>query len=212
MAEKRKLQIRPKLEIISDANRFEKKQELKMFNNEQLITEMPRLEKFAMRLTHNRDDAQDLVQSTMLRAIEKKHLFQTGTDLFKWTSKMMYNLFVSGYRRKVKFETQYDPENYLEKQTVDASQETQIHLSKVNEVMALLSGEHREILIMVCVKGMAYQEVAEVLDIPVGTVRSRLSRAREQLKALLDTPLHARGSFSALPASNGDVYHRKAVA
>lgn len=166
-----------------------------MFNNQDLTVEMPRLEKFAMRLTRNRHDAEDLVQSTLLRAMEKKHLFQEGTNLFKWTSKMMYNLFVSGYRRKVKFETQYDPESYIEKQSVDAPQDKQVELMKVSETMNLLSSEHHEVLVMVCVQGMRYQDVAEVLDIPVGTVRSRLSRAREQLQTLLDTPT-AQESFS----------------
>ena len=159
-----------------------------MFNNQALTQEMPRLEKFAMRLTRNQTDADDLVQSTLLRAIEKKHLFQKDTDLFKWTSKMMYNLFVSNYRRKVKFETQYDPENYLEKQSVEASQDKQMELIKVNEAIALLSHEHSEVLVMVCIQGMRYQEVADALDVPVGTVRSRLSRAREQLQTLLETP------------------------
>ena len=172
-----------------------------MFNNNQLTKEMPRLEKFALRLTRNEHDADDLVQAALLRAMEKKHLFQEGTDLFKWTSKIMYNLFVSGYRRKVKFETQYDPENYLEKQYVDARQDKQVELMKVKESMALLSSEHREVLIMVCIQGMRYQDAAEALDIPVGTVRSRLSRAREQLQTLLDTPV-AKETFSVSPASN----------
>lgn len=159
-----------------------------MFNNNALTVEMPRLEKFAMRLTRNRHDAQDLVQSTVLRAMEKKHLFKEGTDLFKWTSKMMYNLFVTGYRRKVKFETQYDPESYLEQQSVEASQDKQMELMKVNEAMNLLSAEHREVMVLVCVQGMPYQGVAEALKLPVGTVRSRLSRARTQLQTLLETP------------------------
>lgn len=165
-----------------------------MFNNSELTQEMPRLEKFAMKLTRNSHDAADLLQSTLLRAIEKKHLFNEGTDLFKWTSKMMYNLFVSGYRRKVKFETQYDPESYIEKQQVEASQETTMELMKVNEAMSLLSEEHREVLVYVCVQGMKYQDVAEILDIPVGTVRSRLSRARAQLQEILETP-HAQETF-----------------
>lgn len=169
-----------------------------MFNNQELTIEMPRLEKFAMRLTRNRHDAEDLLQSTVLRAIEKKHLFQEGTDLFKWTSKMMYNLFVSNYRRKVKFETQYDPESYIEKQSVDAKQDTRVELMKVNESMTLLSPEHREVLVMVCVQGMRYQDVASALDIPIGTVRSRLSRAREQLQMLLDTPT-VKDTFSSTP-------------
>lgn len=171
-----------------------------MFNNLELTLEMPSLEKFAMRLTRNQADADDLVQSTLLRAIEKKHLFNEGTDLFKWTSKIMYNLFVSNYRRKVKFETQYDPESFIEKQSVEASQDKQVELMKVNEVMNLLSEEHRDVLVMVCVQGMRYQDVADALNIPVGTVRSRLSRAREQLQNHLDTP-SAKETFSFPPAS-----------
>lgn len=172
-----------------------------MFENKQLTEEMPRLEKFALRLTRNTQDANDLLQSTLARAIEKKHLFQDGTDLFKWTSKMMYNLFVSDYRRKVKFETQYDPENYLEKQSVDPAQDKQIELTKVNEAMNMLSDEHREVLIMVCVQGMRYQDVAEALNIPIGTIRSRLSRAREQLQSHLDAPTN-RKNMTFPPMSN----------
>lgn len=182
-----------------------------MFNNQDLTVEMPRLGKFAMRLTRNRHDAEDLVQSTLLRAIEKKHLFQESTDLFKWTSKMMYNLFVSGYRRKVKFETQYDPESYIEKQSVDAPQDKQVELMKVEETMAMLSNEHRAVLIMVCIQGMAYEETAKTLDIPVGTVRSRLSRAREQLQHLLDAPTAAK-TFSFPPAANTTKNHSSIAA
>lgn len=172
-----------------------------MFNNQDLTVEVPRLEKFAMKLTRKQHEADDLVQSTLLRAIEKKHLFQENTDLFKWTSKMMYNLFVSGYRRKVKFETQYDPENYLKKQSIEAPQETQMELVKVKQAMTLLSSTHREVLVMVCIQGMAYQDVADALDVPVGTVRSRLSRAREQLQTLLSEPAAAKQTFPPLPSN-----------
>lgn len=170
-----------------------------MFNNQQLTVEMPKLEKFAMRLTRNKHDAQDLLQSTLLRAIEKKHLFQEDTNLFKWTSKMMYNLFVSGYRRRVKFETQYDPESYLEKQSTKPTQESEMELIRVNEAMKALSDEHREVLILVCVQGMQYKAVSESLGVPVGTVRSRLSRARNQLQALVDDPVITE---TFVPASN----------
>lgn len=162
-----------------------------MFAQEALIEEMPGLRKFALRLTGNSSDAEDLLQSTVLRALEKNNLFQTDTNLFKWTSKIMFNIFVSEYRRKVKFETQYDPESYLERESVDADQESKVELKKVQEAMSLLTGDHRDILVMVCVKGMSYLEVAESLQIPVGTVRSRLSRARDQLQEILDTPFMA---------------------
>jgi len=157
-----------------------------MFKNEQLNEEFKGLEKFAMRLTAKKHDADDLTQSTILRAIEKKHLFQEGTDLFKWTSKIMYNLFVTDYRRKVKYETKNDPEDYIDKQYIDAPQDKQLEFLQVSEAMDKLTAEHKEILILVCVQGMRYQDVANNLDVPVGTVRSRLSRAREQLQILLD--------------------------
>jgi len=102
-----------------------------MFNNQDLITESEKLQKFAYKLTQNKSDADDLLQSTLLRAIEKKHLFQEGTNLFSWSSKIMYNMFVSAYRRRTKFETQYDPESYIERESVDASQDVKMELNDV---------------------------------------------------------------------------------
>src|SRR5690606_22185188 len=148
----------------------------------------PKLRKFAHKLTRNTAEAEDLTQSTLLRALEKQTYFETGTDLFKWTSKVMYNLFVTEYRRKTKFETQYDPENYINNRSVDADQHAKTELKAVNDAMNQMSFEHREILVLVCVKGMQYQEVADMLKIPVGTVRSRLSRARSQLLSMMEGP------------------------
>jgi RNA polymerase sigma-70 factor (ECF subfamily) len=157
-----------------------------MFDNQELTTEVSGLRNFARRLTQNNHDAEDLLQYTLLRAIEKKHLFQENTDLFKWTSKIMYNQFVTDYRRKAKFETKYDPESYLEAEFVDAPQDKQIELNTVNNAMSRLSHEHQEILVLICVQGLSYQEVSDFLNIAIGTVRSRLSRARENLQQLLE--------------------------
>lgn len=156
-----------------------------MFANAELITEMNRLQKFACKLTHNKSDADDLVQSTILRAIEKKHLFEPGSNLFSWTSKIMYNLFVSSYRRKTRFESQYDPDIHIQNESVAASQDTHMEFQDVDRAMAALSEEHKAVLMMICVNGMRYSEVSESLQIPVGTVRSRLSRARDALQDAL---------------------------
>jgi RNA polymerase sigma-70 factor (ECF subfamily) len=159
-----------------------------MFTHNALITETEKLQRFALRLTRNKANADDLLQSTWLRALEKAHLFEDGSNLFGWTSKIMYNLFVTEYRRKVKFETQYDPESYLQKISTAPPQENNAELANVKRAMMKLSDAQREILMLVCVKGMRYEEVSEMLRIPIGTVRSRLSRAREQLQAIIDTP------------------------
>ena len=158
-----------------------------MFTDNQIITEMDRLSKFAMRLTRNSADADDLLQNTILRAYEKKHLFNEGSNVFSWTSKIMYNLFVSDYRRKVKFDSQYDPEPYIANESVESNQDDKIMVQEVGEAMKQLSPEHQEILVMVCVQGMQYEETAEALGIPVGTVRSRLSRARSILTDLMES-------------------------
>lgn len=174
-----------------------------MFNNNELMQETETLRKFAHRLTGNQHDAEDLLHSTIVRALEKKHLYQEGTNLRGWASKIMFNMFVSGYRRKTKFESQYDPESYIERESVEASQEIKMELETVSDAMHELSDDHREILMMVCVKGMQYAEVSEILQIPVGTVRSRLSRARENLQEILDTP-KVKNTFPPVSMSRGN--------
>ncbi len=159
-----------------------------MFTQPELVIEMPKLRKFAGKLTRNATEAEDLLQSTLLRALEKKNYYETGTNLFKWSSKIMYNIFVTEYRRKTKFETQYDPSFHIENRSVEADQHTKLEVKVLARAMEQMSAEHKEILVMVCVKGMQYQEVADILSIPVGTVRSRLSRARNQLIALMEGP------------------------
>ena len=170
-----------------------------MFAPIELIAETGKLQKFAMRLTRNKSDAVDLLQSTCLRALEKNVYFEDGSNLFSWTSKIMYNIFVSGYRRKAKFETQYDPEIFLQKKTVDSTQEIQSEFAAVGRAMTQLSDNHREIILLVCVQGMRYEEVAGKLNIPVGTVRSRLSRVREDLLLIMNTPI--------IPAYNTSSVH-----
>lgn len=153
-----------------------------MFNPNALVNETTKLQKFALRLTRNKADADDLVQNTLLRALEKNEQFEEGTDLFKWSARIMFNSFVSQYRRKTKFETQYDPSSYIDSLSMMPTQEDCLDLKIVNAAMTRLSAEHREILVMVCIKGMQYEETAELLGLPVGTVRSRLSRARDALQ------------------------------
>ncbi len=159
-----------------------------MFAQNSLVEQTGRLQKFAYKLTRNKSDADDLVQSTCLRALEKNESFEDGTNLFGWTSKIMYNLFVSDYRRRTKFESQYDPDIYLDKEVVMPMQDVILEAENVKRAMLHLSNDHNEVLVMICVKGMSYQEVSDELDISIGTVRSRLSRARERLQIIMDEP------------------------
>ncbi|MDB5491658.1 MAG: polymerase subunit sigma-70 [Micavibrio sp.] len=144
------------------------------------------LKLFALRLTNgNQAEADDLVQETILRAIEKEHLFEPGTSFFKWGCKIMFNLFATEYRRKVRFDTQYDPDIYLEQRSVEPSQESIVDWHRMETKMKELPEHHREIISMICVNGLSYEEAAAKLNIEMGTVRSRLSRARENLTRLM---------------------------
>lgn len=177
------------------------------FAQTELIAEMNNLKCFAHKLCRSRADAEDLLQSTILRALEKRDQFQTGTNLFGWTSKIMFNLFATAYRRRTKYETQYDCEELLKSQSVEPSQETEMEVKQLSAALQLLSDDHRTVLIMVCVQGMAYENVSEILSIPVGTVRSRLSRAREQLKDLIESG--AANDHGPVAAHEIDAHRRK---
>lgn len=152
------------------------------FDEKDLVALRPQLRKFALKLTKDVDRAEDLVQDTLIRALEKQDKFLEGSNLWSWTSKIMFNLFVSGYRRAKKRETQYDPEPYIMALTEEPNQEHSTDLRRVSRSLARLSTEHQEVIYLVCALGHTYLEVANKLKIPLGTVRSRLSRAKQQLR------------------------------
>jgi len=172
-----------------------------MFTNSELLQESDKLKKFAYKLSYNTHDAEDLLHNTLVRAIEKKHLFQEGSNLFSWTSKIMYNMFVSAYRRKTKFETQYDPETFIEKESVEATQDIEMEVYDVDQAINTLPDNSKEILMMVCVHNQSYAKVSEMLNIPIGTVRSRLSRARS---ALQDSLRVTKSNFVPNNTSHGN--------
>lgn len=172
------------------------------FMQAELVAEMPNLKSFAHKLCRSRADAEDLLQATILRALEKRIQFQEGTNLFSWTSKIMFNLFATAYRRRTKYETQYDAEELLKNQAVAPTQDTEIEMKQLGVALQKLSDDHRTVLLMVCVQGMAYEDVSSALNIPVGTVRSRLSRAREQLKAVLEAGSYGDIGSHTLPVDS----------
>jgi RNA polymerase sigma-70 factor (ECF subfamily) len=178
-----------------------------MFDNKDLVQNLDSLRKFAMRLAGNVPDGEDLLHSTVLRAMEKKALFEPGSNLLGWMSKIMFNIFVSQYRRKTKFETRFDPDYYVAKESVGATQETVVETREVAEAMGHLPANQRQILVMVCAEGRKYEEVAASLEIPIGTVRSRLARARSNLQSIMD---QKPAGMRMIPADTGE-NHRLAA-
>lgn len=143
--------------------------------------EIPTLRRFARSLTRDRDQADDLVQDCLLRAIENIEKWQPGTSMRAWLIVMLRNLFYNKMRR-VKRERDSGEQLKAKVQTVTpANQEHNLALKDLGEAFDQLSDDHREVIALVVIQGLDYEATANVLDVKVGTVKSRLSRARREL-------------------------------
>jgi RNA polymerase sigma-70 factor, ECF subfamily len=159
--------------------------------------EIPRLRRYARALLRNPDEADDLVQDTILRGLEKIHLYQPGTNLRAWLFTMMHNQFINSVRRSLRRGQRIDVEKVPLQ--VHPSQIARLELRDLERAIASLPDEQRTTLLLIGLEGMKYEEVAEICDIPIGTVRSRASRGRKALFDLLN------GSASTSSAHAGPV-------
>lgn len=144
---------------------------------------VPRLRRYAWALTGNRAQADDLVQDALERAWTRQHLWREGSDVRAWLFTIMHNLFINGLRagRLDALPLDEDALNIA----VAATQENGLMLRDLQAGLARLPAEQREVVLLAGLEGMRYEEIAIVLDVPLGTVMSRLSRGRERLRVLL---------------------------
>jgi RNA polymerase sigma-70 factor (ECF subfamily) len=149
-----------------------------------LEAEIPRLRRYARTLTRDIVRADDLVQSCLTRAVAKQHLWQYGTDLRAWLFTIMHNQHVNDVRRGVREGNNVE---LTEASTlaVESNAVPTLELRDLETAISKLPPEQRQVILLVGLEGMAYEEVAKVLKVPVGTVRSRLSRGRDQLRLLM---------------------------
>src|SRR5271168_1939031 len=151
-----------------------------------LETEIPRLRRYARALTRDVSRADDLVQNCLLRAVAKQHLWQPGTDLRAWLFTILHNQNVNDVRRSARDGVAVSVDDVSPVLTATANVEASLQLRDLERAIASLPEEQRQIILLVGLEGMRYEEVAKILGIPVGTVRSRLSRGRASLRALMD--------------------------
>jgi len=153
-----------------------------------LIAAIPRLRRYARVLTGEVTRADDLVQDTLARGWEKRALWQTGTDLRAWLFTIMHNVFVNQRalaRRDARNVSLDDDEGVAGWQVpVQATQFTRVELIETMHSVGRLPAPQREVLMLAAVEEMRYEEIACVMGIPVGTVMSRLSRARDKLRRM----------------------------
>lgn len=156
---------------------------------------LPRLRRYARTLTGERSSADDLVQDTLERAWQKLHQWQRGSDMRPWLFAIMHNLFVDQRRRPELDTVELEPEA-LER-VPQASAVDHLLALDLESSLALLPAEQREVLWLVVAEEMRYDQVAAMLGIPAGTVMSRLSRARERLRVLMDAGGGSRPGIQA---------------
>lgn len=157
---------------------------------EQILAHMPALRRYARLLTGDAPRADDLVQDTLERACQRWAQWQEGTALRSWLLTLMHNLFVN-QRRDWRHDDGHAP---LDESTEAGHEPIARHGEQLDmeRALARLPPAMREVLLLVTVEEYSYLEAAAILDVPVGTVMSRLHRAREQLRVLLSPPGAAR--------------------
>ena len=151
---------------------------------DELVAEIPGLRAFAISLCGSVVMADDLVQDALLKAWSNPDKFQPGTSLRAWLFTILRNSYYSQYRKRVR-EIQDSDGAYARGIAVSGDQESHLDLADFRKALARLPAEQREVLTLVGASGLTYEEAAQICGVEIGTIKSRLSRARAKLAELL---------------------------
>ena len=149
-----------------------------------IVTLLPRLRRFGRLLARNPEDADDLVQLALERALTRADQWQPDTKLDSWLFRIMQNAWIDELRSRQRHDALFAPEEDGEHVGVSPN-DAQVDALALRKALAMLSDDHRAVIGLVLVEGQSYQEAADVLGVPIGTLTSRLARAREALQAAL---------------------------
>jgi RNA polymerase sigma-70 factor (ECF subfamily) len=158
--------------------------------------EIPGLRRYARALTRDLTRADDLVQSCLMRAFAKQHLWQPGTHLRGWLFTLLHNQHVNEVRRSVREGKTVSIEDAAPVLTIKPNAIDALQLRDLERALGKLAPEHRQVILLIGLEGMSYEAVASILDIPIGTVRSRASRGRDQLRVLMGMEDKLRSSVA----------------
>ncbi|MFJ9449158.1 sigma-70 family RNA polymerase sigma factor [Herbaspirillum sp. NPDC101397] len=155
------------------------------FNDNDLRELLPRLRRFALSLTRHENSADDLVQSCLERALSHSDRRRKDGDLRAWLFQIMYRRFLDGERRAKRYAGLLSLFAGREEELAPSAEDVAMSRAALQD-FGKLTAEQRALLLLVSVEGLSYQEAADALDIPLGTVMSRLSRARKALRGFND--------------------------
>jgi RNA polymerase sigma-70 factor (ECF subfamily) len=152
-----------------------------------LISYVPVLRRYARGLVHNKTDADDLVQDALVRALSKMHLFEPGTNLKAWLLSIVHNIFLDGTRKTKRTRDFVSAVTSMDQGNVTRpNQFHRIEVIDIGKALAALPAAQRSTLLLIALQGLSYEETAKITGVPVGTVRSRLSRGRSMLTAMMN--------------------------
>jgi RNA polymerase sigma-70 factor, ECF subfamily len=149
----------------------------------EIVAVLPRVRRFALSLCRSPDEADDLLQAACERALAAAPSFEPGSRIDSWMYRIVRNLWYDSLRRRQTRGTEIEPDAVLDLADPRArgGADDRILLGEVGAIVQTLPPDQREVLLLVCVEELSYREAAEVLDIPIGTVMSRLARARKKI-------------------------------
>lgn len=184
------------MEIEEGERQSYSEQEKREIFNQEFLPHINSMYNFAYRLALDRDDAKDLVQDTYFKAFRFIESFQRGTNAKAWLFRILKNSFINEYRKKVKEPNKVDyqeVESYYNSEDVDRVITPDLRVDalkdmigdEISNALNALDVDFRTVIILCDLEGFKYEEMAKILDIPIGTVRSRLHRARQLLKEKL---------------------------
>jgi RNA polymerase sigma factor (sigma-70 family) len=166
-----------------------------LYNDEdfkrELLETLPHLRAFARGLSGRSDFADDLVQEAAIKAWSARARFTPGTSMRAWTFAILRNHYLSELRRSRR-QAEFDQDAAERLLVMDANQEARLHLSDMQAALQKLSPERREALLLVGASGFTYEEAAEICECAVGTMKSRVARARAELNAMLEGEIDSR--------------------
>ncbi len=157
----------------------------------QLAAELPHLRRFSRALVGDAALADDLVQDCLERALIKSHLYDPARPLRAWLYAVLRNLFISGLRRDRRSAVVKSVDDLTGGEgATPPSQEDRLSVALIAEALDRLPQQHREVIVLVALEDMSYRDAAEIAGVPIGTVMSRLSRARAALQRILEDRGH----------------------
>ncbi len=151
-----------------------------------ILKNLPQLRRYAIALVGEVDKADDLLQEAVLRAIQKADRWQPGTNLRAWLFTIMHNLYIDERRKFAARPRHVDIADHAWKLPSRPSQDGVVNLRRLEVALQALPEEQRVVLLLVGLQGFSYTETSEIVGVPIGTVRSRLSRGRETLRQTLE--------------------------